>query len=648
MNNDNNLNNMQQPMMDPNGQMMPQQPMMDPNAQMMGQQPMMDPNAQMMGQQPMMDPNAQMMGQQPMMDPNAQMYGQQPMMDPNAQMYGQQPMMNPNAQMYGQQPMMNPNAQMMGQQPMMDPNAQMYGQQPMMDPNAQMMGQQPMMDPNAQMMGQQPMMGQNPQMTPQQGMGMPPQQPIDNNQISTETHEEKPKKKLPILPILLILILGVGGFFGYKLFFNNKLVVETEIKTMLTAANKGIDAFLKNTTNLDSSKNIIGYTGTLTMESDYVSMVDGVGIDLTKLKDYKLTYTGASDAANNASSLHATLSNAAGPFIDIKTVTKDNNAYLYLGDIYGKIIKMDAETAVINANVDKSAQLKATKDLIERTEPLLLAYIEDSKIDKTSEEKTINGRSKKYNKISYTFKSLETKQYLLGEYLKDDKILDDLAIILEKTKEEVKTEIETEKNATEGENGVVVINAYKTTFSTSAEMIEIVFYDEQNADNKSTIELTFDGDTTKFRILENAEEVYTGKITDNEFHMTNSNQSMDLNVKFDDNNISGDLSASVDGATMFIDFSSKNDDSTVTTKVDFNIASNGEEMNFSIKNEMKVTTEAQVDGFDTTYAVTVDQITPEEQQYIYTQLQQKLQVIAQDLMGVQYRVNDDLNSFFNK
>lgn len=57
-------------------------------------------------------------------------------------------------------------------------------------------------DPN-QMYNQQQVIQPQPQV----------QQPFNNNTVSTEFHEEKPKKSIPLFPIVLVLLVVVGGFF---------------------------------------------------------------------------------------------------------------------------------------------------------------------------------------------------------------------------------------------------------------------------------------------------------------------------------------------------------------------------------------------------------------------------------------------------
>ena len=635
MNNENNQNyqNNQQPMTDSNSQMYGAQ-QMDPNAQMYGTQ-QMDPNAQMYGAQ-QMNPNAQMYGTQ-QMDPNAQMYGAQ-QMDPNAQMYGAQ-QMNPNAQMYGAQ-QMNPNAQMYGGQ-QMNPNAQMYGGQ-QIDPNAQMYGGQ-QMDPNAQMYGAQ-QMDPNAQMYGAQQMMNPNQltvakQPSDEPDDAVENI--KPKKSLPILPILLVLILGAAGFFGYKTFFNDKLVVETEIKSVLKATENGIDAILKNTTNIDSAKEIVGYSGTLTMNSNYV----GEGIDLTKLQNYKFVYNGASDSTKNSSSFHGTLYNANGAIVDIKTLTTDGNAYLNLGDIFNKVIKVDAETSVINANVDKTAQLHALKTLLKKTEPILMEYLDDSKIEKTTEEATINNETKKYNKISYTFNVNETSKYLAEKYLKDDEIINALAVLLEEDRNGVKQKLEEIKTESKETDNVIVINAYKNTFSTKAAKVEIITYDNNNPIEQTKYDLTFDDNKINFVNYDSSnEEVFHGTITENEVKVIGKDNAYEFNIKADDKNISGSYTIQAQGTSMQASFNSVTEGLKVTTNLDFNITQESQTITFSINNEMNVTKDAKVEEIDISQATPFELLTPEEQQYISNQIYSKMNILYGDIMTYQYRMTNNINT----
>lgn len=123
-------NNIQQP--DQTQQMQP--PMMDPYALMQQNPQMMNQMSQQMGQM-QQQPQMPIQMQQPMQqDPNMQMGQQIP-----PQMAPQQPMMSSQA------PNIDPNTG----QPIIDPNAQM-GQQmpPQIDPNTGMPIQQPQIDPN--------------------------------------------------------------------------------------------------------------------------------------------------------------------------------------------------------------------------------------------------------------------------------------------------------------------------------------------------------------------------------------------------------------------------------------------------------------------------------------------------------------------
>ena len=542
-------------------------------------------------------------------------------------------MNNENNQNNFQQPMTDPNAQMMQQQPMTDQNAQMMQQQPMMNPNAQMMQQQPMMNPNAQMMQQQTMPNPNGQIVqqPPQNQAQPPQ---DNQE------EKKPEKKTPIFVlILVILLLGVGCYFGYQIFFNNKTVVQAEVSTLLKATSTGLDAFLNNTTNIDSSKNIVGFSGTLTMDSNYAEE----GIDLTKLKNYKIEYNGASDSKTNSSSFHGAISNASGPFIDVKMLTKEDSAYISLGDIFGKVLKVDADTSVVNANVDRSAQIKATKKLIEKTEPILKEYIDENKIETETVKKKIQEDEKKYNKISYKFDVDETKKYLAKQYLNDDEIIECLTVLLEKSKDGVKKELQdiVSSDITTGE--IIAVDAYKRPFITRAEEIDVVSYYKSSPDSKSIIEFKFSTDVIDFKILSNETELYNGKVSGREFSIRDVKGTVEANITFDDNEIRGHYGLRTGDSTVTAEFSSKNEKSKVTSTLALSI----DGRNISFKNEMNVTEKGVVEELDTSNAVTLEQITPEEQQYLYNQLQQKISIITNDLVTAQYRMTNDFTNITN-
>ena len=592
MNNENNQNNFQQPMYDPNMQMPQQQPMYDPNMQM--QQQAYNPNAQMMQQQPMYDPNMQMMQQQAY--------------DSNMQMMQQQAY--------------DPNVQMMQQQAY-DSNAQMMQQQAY-DPNMQMMQQQ--MNPN--------------------GQPMPPQQPQQQPEPDTSQELEKTRGIGGIgviIPIILFAVLAVGGYFGYMIFFNNKTIVEAELQTLLKAADMGIDAALRNTATINSSNDVVGFNGTLVIDSNY----NVEGVDLTKLKNYKINYEGASNAKANLSSFHGTLTNQNGTIAEIKTLTKDDYAYLYLGDIYNKIIKVDANTSFVNANIDRTEQLKAAKIVINKTQPLLTNFVDESKIKESTVKKKIKESKKKYKKITYSFTYSEISKYIAKEYLEDESIIQALTVLLEKDEAGVKKELQEVINSNTISNEKIILNAYKRPFSTKTEAVEISVKTNSYVETTSKYLFIFNKDKVDFSTKVDDEIVYTGSISTTEFIMNDTNGILSIELKYGENDISGSYNVTIQDQTLSFNFSSKNEDDKILSTAQ--LIYNGMEISF--KNELNILKDAKVDEFDTTYAITADQIPYEEQQYMSEQILNKMNMITNDLVTVQYRKTSDftdITNIFNK
>ena len=475
-----------------------------------------------------------------------------------------------------------------------------------------------------------------PQPVPVETPTVPPVEPPTTpptNDVVNNTPEEKQKKKSKILLIIpiIIAVLGLLGFVGFKVLLNDKAVMKLEVKLLSKAANTALEAMLKKAATEDE-KAIIGYKGELTIDSDYKAD----GIDLSKLKNYQLNYTYASDPVKNQMSAHLTLTNQTLPVADVQALVDGDTAYVSLGDLINKVIKMDASELHLDQTQDSVESLKATQTLINKTEPILVNFIDKQEFTKSKEEKEINGTTKKYNKVTVEFNMAELEKYIYSAYVEDDEVIKALSTLTEEEEKALKESLTTALNNIDTENGTkVTLNTYKTTFATTADEMEIII-----DDTKIVIDSL--KDESQYHIYVGENELYSGTFTDDTITFKDAAGTMTASLTVKDEDFSGNINYNVEGMGIQTTFNSTTKDDVTNTVVNVTVTYGEQSFNFTITNKLEKVKDAKVEEMDTSAAVGMEELTDMDMYALQNAYQQKLNLLLADFMTVQYRIDNNI------
>ena len=181
------------------------------------------------------------------------------------------------------------------------------------------------------------------------------QAPINNEEQPTNMEQTQPMEpildpkdqkssnKIMIPIILAVAALAIAGIILIpKLFMSNKKVLENEITTIFASAKETLKNSEKNVLEYDLEKDSLGINGSLTIDSNYK---DG-DIDLSKLKNYKITYQGAIDKKSNEASAQIGLTKESKNLIDFAGYINGKKVLISLGDIYDKGLTTELEKEI--------------------------------------------------------------------------------------------------------------------------------------------------------------------------------------------------------------------------------------------------------------------------------------------------------------
>ena len=477
--------------------------------------------------------------------------------------------------------------------------------------------------------------------TPVDTPAVPPMEPPTTppqNDVVENTPEEKPKKKSKILLIIpiIIAVLGILGFVGFKVLLNDKAVMKLEVKLLSKGANTALDALIKKAEAGDE-KAVTGYKGTLTLESDYQED----GIDLSKLKNYQLNYTYVSDPVKNQMSAHATLTNQTIPVVDVQTLVDKDTAYVSLGDLLNKVIKMDASELRLDQTQDNVESLKATQTLINKTEPIIVNFIDKQEFTKSKEEKEINGNSKKYNKVSVEFNMAELEKFIYSAYVEDDEVIKALSTLSGEEEKAIKESLTTSLNNADTENGTkVTLNTYKTTFATNADEMEIII--DSDSENPTKIVIDTLKDESQYHIYVGDTELYSGTFTDETITFKDAAETMTATLTIKEDEFSGNFNYNVEGMGIQTTFESTTKDDVTNTTVNATIKYGETAYNFTLKNKLEKVSDAKIEELDTSTAVGMEELTEMDMYMLQQAYQQKLSLLLYDFMTVQYRIDNNI------
>ena len=282
--------------------------------------------------------------------------------------------------------------------------------------------------------------------------GVPPV----NTPAQPSSYDIKPEKKkgssLPIILIILIL-LGVGGYFAYKYFFNKP------DKVVKGLVNKAYDKFEMPLKKYNDKTDSVLVDAELSINTNIDGLEDlnGMKFNLTTGIDYKNSKVevGLAYLENNTKILEGMM------------YVIDKNAYMVLKDIYPNPLKLNTEE--INFEEIASETTTATPEDIEyitkRLKDIFLESLNMNDFKQSSAKITLNGSETKVKKISYTLDEIKTQKLMnnmIDNILKDETLVNKLSAIYNTDSETLKELLEDSK--------------VELSDSTSDETIEIAIY----------------------------------------------------------------------------------------------------------------------------------------------------------------------------
>ncbi len=470
--------------------------------------------------------------------------------------------------------------------------------------------------------------------TSQQSVGEIPQIGNTEQQPATtpiiDSEEQKKKGILPII-IAVVAVLGLAGFLLVpKLLMSNKKIIENEITTVFTAAKKSLKEGEKNILDFDLEKDSLGVNGTLSIDSNYKQD----GIDLSKLKNYKITYQGAIDKKSNEASAQLGLLKDAKELLSADGYINGKKVLISLGDLYEKGITTEIDTEIKELDFSKNGSIEDLEKLIDKTEKIVKDTIKDDDIKKSKEEKEINGKKEKYTKIEYTIDTNKLSKEVLKAYQEDEEIIKILANLTEQDEKDIKDTIKEaiEELEKEEEENTIIINTYLKGLGNEIVEIEIT-----DTDGKDKIVIDKEKNVYKYYLQADGEKVLNGEYNDKEESFTLESDegiSLKITTEKDTRKISFDYKMGTESvsinATVTNKVTSSNQESNMVIDVVYN--SGDEKITATIKNDMTITKNQKVEKVNKSQTVDIDDMTDADMDKITNAAYEKLEDLIKDIM----------------
>lgn len=452
----------------------------------------------------------------------------------------------------------------------------------------------------------------------------------DNTQSSESDQIKKPNQMGIIIgAVAAIVAIGfIGLFLLPRFFMTGKKVVDKEVTYLFSQARQELKENKKNIIQYDLDKDSLGIEGTLSIESDYKAD----GIDLSKLKNYQLEYSGTIDKKKNEASATVGLVNKDKKMIDIDAYIEGKEAYLALNDLYNKTIKTKLEKEIKELDLSTNQNLEDIDKLLEKTEIIVKDTIKDKDIKKTKETKEFNGKKEKYTKVEYTVKNQEFTKEIIEAYQKDDEIIKILANLTQKTEKDVKKMLEDAIDDLKDTNNdtTTTFNIYLKGLIGKAQAFELI-------DDNDILEVVKDNNVYKYSYKSNSKEVFNGEYNQKEKVFTmKSKEGLSLKAILDPTATKIDLNYEIGSQSLKINaiinnkVSNSTQDNDTTIKFEYNAS--GEKITATIYNKMKLEKNKKADQIDTNNTVDMDSITEEEMENIELKLYEKLNQLINDIM----------------
>lgn len=260
----------------------------------------------------------------------------------------------------------------------------------------------------------------------------------NNGNVSGE-FIEKEKKKWPIVLLLVLLVLGGAFYYYYFVMTKPSTLFNKVIEATYTKLSNKIETNINDTVKKYNKGELSGKF-ILTSENADLVMVNGltVNMNLGFDKDNKKVYVGGS-----GSLLGIEMASA-------KALLDGDYVYFNIkkSGVEGATYKTKIDTSTLpteEENIDLEKYKNSYKYLIDLGKKTFLANVSESKITKTPELRTVNGKKTPAYKINYTYDEDENKKIkeaILNAYMNDNKALEELVNLgIAETTEEAKTSL---------------------------------------------------------------------------------------------------------------------------------------------------------------------------------------------------------------
>ncbi len=418
--------------------------------------------------------------------------------------------------------------------------------------------------------------------------------PVETPSYSNDEPEEKKKSSLPIILIILIL-LGVGGFFAYKYFFNKP------DKVVKGLVNKAYDKFETPLKKYDSKDSVL-INSEFSMNTNIEGLEDlnGMRFNLITGMDYK----------NNKFEMGLAYLEDNNKILEALMYVLDKNAYAVLKDIYSDPIKLNTEEIDFEEiTTQTTVSPEDMEYIIKRLKDIFLESLDMNDFKQSSDKITLNGSETKVKKISYTLTSeklAKISNNMIDYILKDEELLNKLSEMTEFDIETLKEELKSSKTDMSDIDTSEDSETVKFDIYTKGVTDEFVGMDIEAPDN-TTIQVRKNNDNTTINAnLNGASIQLTIK--------SESKEKTTIDIKI---NV---LTEEITGKAIIEE--KEIDSKTTESKITFNMNYQEQEVGFTLN--MKQQIGANIADIDVSNAKAMEELTGEEMTQIEQKIMEKL------------------------
>lgn len=480
----------------------------------------------------------------------------------------------------------------------------------------------------------QPVQPEQPAATPQPVQ--PEQPPVTPPAQNSETQsmepivepEKKGNKKVIGIVLGVVVLIVAAALLLPKLLLTNNTLIDQGLKSVFTQARKTLDEVSKKSLNYNFEKDAIGIDGTVSFTSDYKD----AEVDLTKLKDYKLSYEMVADKKNNKASAGFKLDKDKNIF-DVNAMMNGKNVFVTLGDMYNKTLTFESEQELKDLEMS-SITTDDIKLLVSKTEEVIREQTKQEKVEDKTVEKEINGKKGKYKQMSYKIDVNAYSKKLIEAYKSDSEVVDVLARLSNSTEKEIRDSLkELSDTLNDAEKEEVTVNVYTSGLIPKTKEVEIIEDDE-------SVVIDIDNNLYTYKIMSKKEELATGTYDmdkrEIKFNMDQDGVAVDATITAkSDNKLVGVVNIKEEDTSLKLDFeentkiSGKKASSSLKANIDYKAGE--EKFSFGINADTNVTIGSKVKDIKEENAVKAEEISEAEMNALYTKLLEKVGGILVDV-----------------